>query len=82
MMLELESLAAFAAFELAKIWPVVMIGHVSLQLGEIRKLLGAHGAGLQGRKRRRIVRRQLRSRTLHLCPLISLLSPLFLLYCT
>ena len=47
MMLELEGFEACGAFEFAKIGTVSMICHVSLQLGQVWELLGAHGAGLQ-----------------------------------
>ena len=46
MVLELECLAALPTLELSQVRPVVVIGHVPLELGQVGKLLGAHGAGL------------------------------------
>ncbi len=45
-MLEFKCLAALAALELSEIRPVVVVGHVSLQLGQVGKLLRADGARL------------------------------------
>lgn len=44
MVLELESFEARRAFKLAQIGTVSVICHVSLQLGQVGKLFGAHSA--------------------------------------
>ena len=46
MVLELESFEARRAFKLAQIGTVSVICHVSLQLGQVGKLFGAHSARL------------------------------------
>ena len=46
MVLELEGLATLAALELPEVGAVVVVGHVSMQLGDVGELLGADGAGL------------------------------------
>ena len=47
MVLELESFEARRAFKLAQIGTVSVICHVSLQLGQVGKLFGAHSARLK-----------------------------------
>ena len=47
MVLELESLATVLAFEFSQLGAVSMVGHVSLQFVECRKLFAAHTARLQ-----------------------------------
>jgi len=53
MMLEFEGLSAFATLELAQVRAVVVIGHVSLQLGQVGKLLRTDGARLSWEKKGR-----------------------------
>ena len=47
MMLELERLAAVGALELAQVRPVLMVGHVALQLAQRGELLVAQTTRLQ-----------------------------------
>ena len=46
-MFELESFATMTAFELSQVWPVCVVGHVSLEFVESWKLFAAQTAGLK-----------------------------------
>ena len=47
--LELEGFAAVGTLELAQVWPVLMVGHVALELAEGGELLVAQATRLQNK---------------------------------
>ena len=61
MVLELERFSALSTLELPEVWTIVVVGHVTLQLGQVGELFGAHGAGLRGQRKRNFFRDTLSS---------------------